>query len=233
MGLDSVEILVNVENAFGITISNYEAEKVATVGDIHNIVWRTLQGRQSMRCRSQQIFYKLRYTLSAKFNVPKEAIEPDASMNHLFPKIKRRLLYLKLEKVLQLKLPPLVLPSVWINTLVITGVLLIAGTMIVSLVLVYRFNYTRWLTLLPVLGILVTKFFSNILDPVRTVFEPASLKAFTQKVLTLNYSTLLQETGANQKEVELVINHIIADIAGVEVHEVTPEKHLGYDLGID
>lgn len=233
MGLDSVEILVNVENAFGITISNYEAEKIATVGDIHNIVWRTLQGRQSMRCRSQQIFYKLRYTLSTKFNLPKGAIELDASMNNIFPKTKRRLLYRELEEVLQLKLPPLVLPSVWMNILIITGVLLIAGTLIVSLVLVYRLNYTRWLMLLPVPGILVTKFFSNILDPVRTVFEPASLKEFTQKVLTLNYSTLMQETGANQKEVELVIDHIIADIAGVEVHEVTPEKHLGYDLGID
>ncbi len=61
MGLDSVEILVNVENTFGITISNYEAEKIATVGDIHNVVWRNIQGRQSMRCRSQQLFYKLRY----------------------------------------------------------------------------------------------------------------------------------------------------------------------------
>jgi len=233
MGLDSVEILVNVENAFGITISNYEAEKIATVGDIHSLVWRTLQGRQSMRCKTQQLFHKLRYTLATKFHVPKEAIELNASLNEIFPVANRRSLYRKLEKELQLKLPPLVLPPGWVVVLLITGCVLIIGTGVVSLVLVLRFHYTRWLYVLPVLGMLATKFISNVLDPVRTVFEPATLHDYARLVLTRNYGTMVQENGTNQKEVELVIDHIIADIAGVEIHEVTPEKHLGYDLGID
>jgi len=233
MGLDSVEILVNVENAFGITISNYEAEKITTVGDIHQLVWRTLQGRQSMRCKTQQLFYKLRYTLAVKFNIPKHAIEPDASLNKIFPSTNRRSLYLKLEKELKLTLPPLVLPQRWVVILRITGALLIIGTGIIALVLVLRFNYTRWLYLLPVLGILLTKFISNILDSVRTVFEPELLSDYARLVLTLNYSTLTQENGASRKEVEQVIDHIVADIAGVDIKEVTPDKHLGYDLGID
>jgi acyl carrier protein len=233
MGLDSVEILVNVEHAFGITISNYEAEQIATVGDIHNVVWRTIQGRQSRRCRAQQIFYRLRYTLATKFKVPKETIAPEASLNDIFPNINRRLLYRKLEKELQLKLPRLVLPPTWVNTLLITGVFLIIGTLVFSLVMVTRFNYARWWLLLPVLGILAMKFFSNSLGSVRTVFKPDTLEAYTQQVLTLNYGDLMQETGANRKEVELVIDHIIADIAEVDIHEVTPEKLLGDDLGID
>jgi len=233
MGLDSVEILVNVENAFGITISNYEAEKIATVGDIHNLVWRTLQGRQSMRCKTQQLFYKLRYTLATKFNVPKDAIEPDASLNEIFPTTNRRSLYRKLEKEMQVQLPPLVLPPVWSSVLKITGAVLIIGSGVASLVMVNRFNYTRWLYVLPVLGILLTSFFSNLLDSVRTVFRPALLSDFTRKVLTLNYSTLVQENGSNRKEVEQVIDHIIADIAEVDIKEVTPEKLLGNDLGID
>jgi acyl carrier protein len=233
MGLDSVEILVNVENAFGITISNYEAEKIATVGDIHNLVWRTLQGRQSIRCKTQQLYYKFRYTLATKFNVPKDAIELDASLNEIFPATNRRLLYRKLEKEMQLQLPPLALSFGWVTVLRITGGVLIIGTLVISLVMVNRFNYTRWLYLLPVLGILLTNFFSNLLDAVRTVFWPDLLSDFTREVLKLNYSTLIQENGANQKEVEQVIDHIIADIAGVDIKEVTPEKHLGNDLGID
>src|SRR3954471_7005635 len=136
MGLDSVEILVNVENAFGITISNYEAEKIATVGDIHYLVWRTLQGRQSIRCKTQQLFYKLRYTLAVKFNVPKETIELDASLNEIFPITNRRSLYRKLEKEMEVQLPPLVLPPVWGNALKISGALLIMGTLVVAGVLV-------------------------------------------------------------------------------------------------
>jgi hypothetical protein len=186
-----------------------------------------------MRCKTQQLFHRLRYTLATKFNVPKGAIELDASLNEIFPVVNRRSLYRKLEKELQLKLPPLVLPPGWVVALLITGVVLIIGTGVISLVLVLRFNHTRWLYLLPVLGILLTKFISNILDSVRTVFEPAILNDYARLVLTLNYGTMVQENGTNQREVEQVIDHIIADIAGVEIHEVTPEKHLGYDLGID
>ncbi|MBO9199338.1 MULTISPECIES: acyl carrier protein [Niastella] len=233
MGLDSVEILVNVENAFGITISNYEAEKIATVGDIHNVVWRTLQGRQSMRCRTQQLFYKLRYTLATKFNIPKDVIELDASLNDIFPITNRRSLYRKLEKEMQVKLPPLVLVPIWSTVLKITGALLIIGTLVISLVMVNGFNYTRWLYVLPVLGILLINFFSSLLDSARTVFRPSFLADFARMILTLNYSTIIQENGTSQQEVEQVIDHIIADIAGVDIKEVTPEKHLGYDLGID
>ncbi|OQP65939.1 hypothetical protein A3860_15225 [Niastella vici] len=233
MGLDSVEILVNVENAFGITISNFEAEKIATVGDIHSIVWRSVQGRQSMRCKSQQLYYKLRHILITKFRVHKDTIELNASLNEIFPLMNRRLLYRKLEKEVQLKLPPLVLPPVWENTLRITGFVLIAGTLACSLVMVRMFHYTSWLYLLPGLGIVLTIFFSNVLDGVRTVFTPATLKAYTQQVLSLNYATLIQQNGTNRKEVELIINNVIAETIGLELHEISPEKRLAYDLGID
>ena len=233
MGLDSVEMLVNVEKAFGITISNFEAEKIATVGDIHTIVWRNVQGRQSMRCKSQQLYYKLRYILINKFQVERDDMEPDASLNDLFPKTNRRSLYRKLEKELQLKLPELTLPTLWTNSLIITGIILIPGTLVAALVLVNSFDYTRWLYLLPVLGIVLTLFFSNILDSVRTVFQPETVKTYVQKVLSLNYTTLTQESGINRKEMEIMINNIIAETVGLEMEVISPEKRLQDDLGID
>lgn len=233
MGLDSVEILVNVENAFGITISNYEAEKIYTVGDIHNIVWRNIQGRQSMRCRSQQLFYKLRYILINRYKVPSEAIEPDASLNNIFPKKNRRLKYHKLQKELQLKLPELELPVIWGRVLFIMGFVLIAGMLIVALVLIYGYDRTRWLFLLPALGLLSTVFISNILDAVRTEFKPDIVKDYTKLVLSLNYGTLMQDKSIDRKEMEVLINNVIAETIGLDLHEILPEKSLTDDLGID
>jgi acyl carrier protein len=233
MGLDSVEILVNVENAFGITISNYEAEKISTVGDIHNVVWRNVQGRQSMRCRSQQLFYRLRYILINKFNATHEGIVPAASLNKVFPKNNRRLKYHRLQKELNLKLPELVLSPIWARVLTVTGITLIAGMLVVALVLIYGYDRTRWLYLLPALGLLVTIFISNILDSVRVQFRPDKMRDFTQAILALNYGTLMQESSLNREEMEIVINNIIAETIGLELHEVSPEKSLTYDLGID
>lgn len=233
MGLDSVEILVNVENAFGITISNYEAEKISTVGDIHNVVWRNVQGRQSMRCRSQQLFYRLRYILINKFNATHEGIFPEASLDKVFPKNNRRLKYHRLQKELNLKLPELVLSPIWTRALTVTAITLIFGMLAVALVLIYGYGKTRWLFLLPVLGLLATIFISHILDAVRVHFRPDKIRDYTQAVLALNYGTLMQESSLNRKEMEIVINNIIAETIGLELHEILPEKSLTNDLGID
>lgn len=233
MGLDSVELIVKAEKAFGIAIPDREAEKIITVADFHNTVWRYVQSRQSVRCKSQHLYYKLRHALICKFGVHKDVITPGASLNDIFPKTNRRLLYRKLTRELQLNLPQLVLPSVWAVVLSTTGVILIPGAAVFSLVLVYGFNYTKWALLLPVIGLILTIFFSHILDAVRTEFQPATAKAFTQLVLSTNYATLIQEHGTSRKEVETVINHIIADVSGLELHEISPEKSITNDLGID
>jgi acyl carrier protein len=233
MGLDSVEILVNVENAFGITISNYEAEKITTVGDIHNVVWRNVQGRQSMRCRSQQLFYRLSYILITKFNATHEGIVPQASLNKVFPENNRRLKYHRLQKELNLKLPGLVLSPIWARALTVTGITLIPGMLAVALVLIYGYHRTRWLYLLPALGLLATIFISNILDAVRVQFRPDKMRDYTQAVLALNYGTLMQESSLSRKEMEIVINNIIAETVGLELHDISPEKSLTDDLGIN
>lgn len=59
------------------------------------------------------------------------------------------------------------------------------------------------------------------------------MREFTQHILALNYSTLIADEGTNRQEMEIVINHIIADMAGFDLVEVTPDKKIADDLGID
>ncbi len=54
MGLDSIEILVKVEQTFGISIPDREAEKIITVGDFHDAVWRHLEGKYSDKCKNRK-----------------------------------------------------------------------------------------------------------------------------------------------------------------------------------
>jgi acyl carrier protein len=43
MGLDSVELLMEVENAFGIDIPDKVAEKIYTVGVFNEVVWERMR----------------------------------------------------------------------------------------------------------------------------------------------------------------------------------------------
>lgn len=233
MGLDSVEILMKVEDTFGIKIPDQEAEQILTVGDFHNSVWRHLSGKHSDKCKSQNLFYKLRKSFADMFNFPPQKLKLDTSPKEIFPKTNRRQVYLSFADTTNLKLPTLVLTKPWTTLLTTFGFATIIGGLATSLVLINLFDFSKLTLLIPVAGIVLTLFLSDLLNPKRTAIKEITIRDFTKHTLALNYSTLVIKEGTNRQEMESVINHIIADMAGLDLEEVTSEKKIADDLGID
>jgi acyl carrier protein len=233
MGLDSVEIVMEVEKTFGIFIPDKEAEKIITVGDIHNAVWNHLDGKLSDKCKSQVLFYKLRQSFMDTFDFPKQHLKMDSLLNEIFPELNRRKLYVDFAESNQLKFPPLVLKEPWSGILAWFGFVTIVGGLVLSLALINFFAYTKWTLLIPSAGIILTLLLSELFTPKRTVIEPATIRDFTQQIVAMNYAKLVDINGSNRKEVASVINHMIAYKAGFDIADITPEKKICDDLGID
>lgn len=233
MGLDSVEILMEVENTFGIKIPDREAEQILTVGDFHNAVWRHLEGRYSDKCKSQMLFYKLRQSFADSFGFSSPHFKLETSPEELFPKDKRRQVYYNFGQTINLKLPDLTLTKPWATLLASFGITTILGGLAASLILINFFDVTKWTFLIPVAGIMFTLLLSNSFDSMRTVIPAKTVRDFTEQTLAMNYASFVADLGTNRKEMEKVINHIISDRAGLELNEITPEKKIGDDLGID
>ncbi len=233
MGLDSVEILMKVEDTFGIKIPDQEAQQILTIGDFHNAVWQHLSGKQSDKCKSQHLFYKLRKSFADSFNFSPQKLKIDTSPEEIFPKTNRRQKYLSFAETTNLKLPDLVLTKPWSTFLTVFGLATIIGGLATSLILIIFFDISKWTLLIPVAGIIVTLLLSELLNPKRTAIEEITIREFTQHTLALNYSTLVTSEGTNRQEMESVINHIIADMVGLDLEEITSEKKIADDLGID
>ena len=90
MGPDCLEILIKIEDTFAIKIPDHEAEKILKVGDFHNTVWQYLSGRHSNKCKSQNLFYKLRKSFAEAFNFSPQQLKLNTSPNDIFPKRNRR-----------------------------------------------------------------------------------------------------------------------------------------------
>ena len=77
MGLDSVELIMTVEEAFGIEISDEEAQTICTVGDFHACVMSKL-GKIEARdhCLTQHAFYRLRQGLEGETQTISDRIRP-------------------------------------------------------------------------------------------------------------------------------------------------------------
>ncbi|WP_276979538.1 hypothetical protein [Flavobacterium filum] len=235
MGLDSVEILVEVEKTLGIGISDAEASQISTVGDFHESAWKHVQNKRPLadRCFSQMTFYKLRQKFAETINTDKAAFRPDQQIETIFPKENRRILWSNLQNSADLKMPDLELISPFNGILITFGLLSTLGALAVSIILMTAFDKSALVLLFPIVGGILTYVFSSLLNPLRLKFADETIRQLTEKTLAMNFAKITADKGISKRDVELVINQIISDKAGIDLKEITSDKTIHKDLGID
>lgn len=233
MGLDSVELIMEVEKAFDIRIPDPEAEKILTVGDLYETVWKYIKHDADGRCTSQMLFYVIRRKMVESFGLARNNITLDAVPDQLFESAQKRLIYTKVSQEMQLEFPALVLRKPWNDILGWTAFGLILLNLGVNVYLVNVKDYSSWLFMSTLFLMFVLAKVSHYFDPLCTRVPHENMRSFTQDVLKLNYAKFKGENGITRKEMEQVLKLIIVDKLGVDPVEVSPEKSFTDDLGVD
>ena len=205
MGLDTVEILVEVENTLGISFTNEEASNVYTVGDFHEAAWKLIKNKRESRdkCFTQITFYKLRQNFKEILNVDRDVFRPELELESVFPIINRRQLWLQLQNSTDLKLPNLELGKT-LNTVLFTlGGLSIFGSLIVSIGLINWFDKSYLFFLMPIIGGFLTYLLAFLLTPFKIKFSTETIKDLTEKALALNFAKLSVDNGISKKMLNL------------------------------
>lgn len=89
MGLDSVELVIRFEDAFGLNISDDDACRMRTPRDVIEYVMTRVEQSQSV-CLSQQVFYSLRREWCEQLNVTRISLRPATLLDDLVHKRNRR-----------------------------------------------------------------------------------------------------------------------------------------------
>ena len=90
MGLDSVELVLAVEEKFGISISDEEACAIRTVGELHRCVVSKLAMSDKSTCLTQKAFHLLRRNVISQFDIPRGNFRPDTLLESVIPRTGRR-----------------------------------------------------------------------------------------------------------------------------------------------
>jgi len=90
MGLDSVELVMAVEEDFQIAISDSEASDCATVRKLVELVYSRLRHTSKDPCPSQHSFYLARQKLMSALHIPRQNIRPETDLNEIIPKKNRK-----------------------------------------------------------------------------------------------------------------------------------------------
>jgi len=90
MGLDGVEILMRVEEAFGIQIEDAEAEVTLTPGQLIDLVLSKVSVTDINTCLTRRAFHLVRTFFVSEWKASRATIRPAVSLNSLVPRPKRR-----------------------------------------------------------------------------------------------------------------------------------------------
>lgn len=104
MGLDTVEIVMAIEERFGIDIPNDEAENLFTTRDLIEFVYGKVRHNIADKrvCLSQRAFYRIRRQLQEKLDLSRDAVRPKTKWADIIPLEGRREIWADLTQSMNL-----------------------------------------------------------------------------------------------------------------------------------
>jgi hypothetical protein len=107
MGLDAVELLLEIEEEFGISVEEDEAAYFRTLGNVHDYLLEKCAGRKRPGCPTRSAFYRLRRALGVVLEVEPRSLRPTTPLLPLLGRWRRRNQWCRLQQESDLELPSL------------------------------------------------------------------------------------------------------------------------------
>jgi acyl carrier protein len=243
MGLDSVEIVMRIEETFGVDLPDDELGSIATVGDLYQLLLSKLDG--SYACLSSHVFYRVRKAMVDVLGIKRRSIRPSTGLDTLLARSERISEWKKIEEASSLHFPKREHPRWFDRTTfgICASIYLLLCAVAIPATVDFHvphlplygvaFPFAVALIFVPI-GMAVLRIATPFLGyalPVDTVRDLA------RNVLSKNYRQIQENASQariqDKQEVWQILREIIVDQLQVKEDEVVPDAHIARDLGCD
>jgi acyl carrier protein len=240
MGLDLVELVMEVEEEFGICLPDERTAGIQTAGGLCDYVKERLAERDRRPCLTASVFYRLRSALVGQLGIERKTVRPSRRLMELIPRRNRRAVWRTVGWICHLQMPCLEYPP-WMKRLLkglfVWGSILAGGVVLWALCLDCSLQAVVSLALALFFGlILVLAGAAWATSPLAVCFPSGcgTLAEAVRSITKRNYGDPRWHRGtSNEQEVWGKLQRIIGDIAGVAPEKVTQQSRLVGDLGLD
>lgn len=228
MGLDAVEIVMDVEDHFGISILNNEAERVRTVGDLVALIQSRIEAARIATCPMLASFLRLRSAVREIMNDDALRIRTRTRVVDVLNRPQRRELWTRLDDILGTAPPGLRRPPPLRKLLA----LLVSSAIVLAFVAAAAIDFAI-LPLTLALAAIVTLVLHVITVPFR-VYPPDTLATFgalSRRITGVTVATKQLHLGS----VDAILDElrpIVVDALGVDGSEVALNARFVEDLGV-
>ena len=230
MGLDTVELVMDVEESFGIEIPDDDAQRIITVGDLYEFVKSQTDLAPAGTCLTAATFYEIRRGFTEAGIT--ERFGPSTHLSEIAPWSDRRSFWFNLAQNTQLQLPALTRPS-WIVLLNI--LITCTASALIALAIserdasgnTFMICCIACLCLIGSLTALATRPLAKLFSK-----ECSTFRSLSERVLALNAAKLKGKHGAmGSNDIWVILRELIVNQLGVDADEVTPTASFIKDLG--
>ena len=231
MGLDTVELVMEIEEAFDISIPDDRASEMLTVGDVYDfILEKTADSTlKSSTCLTAVVFYDLRRQLHS-LGLSHSEIRPKTKLDRLIPLTRRRKYWQTLSAQMDLRFPRLGRPS-W---LVLLNCMLVAIVVSASFLGFAHDNYISGIVAAAAFGLSSTAMLIYLTRPL-AIYPAAScstIRDLVTSLVAINYNTLATRySTCSRTDIWNALQLIVAEQLGVDRSMVVPHARFVQDLG--
>jgi acyl carrier protein len=233
MGLDGAEILIAVEERFGVRISDAEGLTCVTVGALYCLVISKLGQSSQMAgdpsgLPSAAVRDRLRPLLLPTIDRPDKLIQPEAKLEALLPASRRRAIWRKITKETGWELPALELSrgAFWLTV----------ATPITAWIALVAWSGSELVALLGLVAVAPLALILRVASRPWARSFPMRLTTFEDLVDTIiawNHEQLVtQDARWNHATAWLTLRGIISKQLGVAPNRITPDAAFVADLGM-
>lgn len=234
MGLDAVELVMAVEEKFGISITDEEATNTLTVGDLRRLVRAKLDIADAGGCLTQRAFHLIRKNATAEFGVLRRNLKPDTTLETVVPRSTRRENWQHFQVALGVaQLPELVRPQAVNSTITI---LVLSGIVVpVWYGALHPEHFGRWMLLGAILASAVGCGSPRMTRSMKTRFKSGydSVRD-PARFLVANYPQLIGKPRTpkwTEEEISCLLREVIMNQLGVT--DFDDNSRFVQDLHID
>jgi acyl carrier protein len=229
VGLEGLEIIMEVEEEFRMVIPEADASEFDTVGKLVDYVYDRLRKTTKEPCPTQQGFYILRQNFVSKYGYPRNQIQLDTKVDTIIPKENRREEWREfIEPLLKDKnyLPPLSRP-LWLD---ITVKIITLVSVLATFVLLF-IPATNVFDFLIVLGVTISVnlLARLVLIPFKTVI-PSNLTYVTDLIALIK--TTDSKVWSKEEVFEKIKKISIGVLYYVDPKDITLDAHWIDDLAV-
>lgn len=227
MGLETVEIILDTEERFGIEIPDDEASQVRTVGEFYDLVLRKLAVPSAASCLTAMAFYRLRRAFVEVMGIDRRQFHPQRPWRDLVPVRQTRRIWPALAAACGLRMPPLIRPDSLTIALVWAGIAVFVGGLALSVLKIIPL-WQSWVCGGAAIALGVVMMRPLAVHPERT---GETIGDLARAVYDVNAGEMTRAAGeTNRHDVWQSLQMLISVELGVPAEEITPSCRFVEDL---